>query len=77
MNVPYRGVNTKIQSPTGIIFELQFHTTESLVVKTVEHNIYELIRDPRVSDQEKAGYLKVRYEMYDRMTAPVDVDSIQ
>lgn len=77
MNAPYRGVNTKIQSPGGIIFELQFHTTESLVVKTVEHNIYELIRDPRVSDQEKVGYLKIRHEMYDRLTVPVDVDSIQ
>lgn len=38
---PYRGVNTKIKTPDGYEFELQFHTAESLEVKEVNHKLYE------------------------------------
>ena len=38
---PYRGVNTKVKTPDGYEFELQFHTAESLEVKEMNHRLYE------------------------------------
>ena len=76
LNAPYRGVNTKIESPYGIIFEMQFHTAESFVIKEVTHEIYETTRDPRVSKEEKASLLKQAFEMFDRMTAPDRISEI-
>ena len=76
INVPYRGVNTQIESPDGIVFELQFHTAESLVTKSIAHEMYETTRDPRVPDEQKADLLKQSYEIFDRMTAPDRISEI-
>lgn len=76
INVPYRGVNTKIESPYGVIFEMQFHTTESFVIKEVTHEMYEITRDPRVSEEEKADQLKQAFEMFDRLTVPDRISEI-
>jgi len=43
---PYRGVNTVWKSTsTGSIFELQFHTSESLQIKETNHLIYAAFRE--------------------------------
>ncbi len=76
MNAPYRGVNTQIESPSGIVFELQFHTAESLVVKSVAHGMYEITRDPRVPIEEKAELLKQSYALFDRMRTPDRISEI-
>ncbi len=77
VRMPYRGVNTQVESPSGIIFELQFHTSESLVTKMAEHVNYEVIRNPRTSPEEKAKLLKKSYESYDRLTEPDSIDVIR
>jgi len=41
---PYLGVNAQVVSPTGVKFELQFHTPESLRLKNQTHPIYEKMR---------------------------------
>ncbi|MBR4575767.1 MAG: hypothetical protein IKO25_01050 [Clostridia bacterium] len=74
---PYRGVNVKVESPSGIIFELQFHTAESLVTKMVEHINYEVIRDPKSSPEEKAKLLKRSFELFDRLTEPDFIELIR
>ena len=74
---PYRGVNTQVESPSGIIFELQFHTTESLVTKMVEHANYEIRRDPRISEEEKVKLVKQSYERFDRLTEPDSIGLIR
>jgi SPP1 gp7 family putative phage head morphogenesis protein len=51
---PYLGVNAQIVSPTGQMFELQFHTPKSLISKDKTHTLYKSIRntrDPLVIDR--------------------------
>jgi hypothetical protein len=43
-NKAYNGVNTNFGTPQGYIFELQFHTPESLKLKNKLHPIYEKLR---------------------------------
>jgi hypothetical protein len=43
-DVAYRGVNTNMVSPSGQVFELQFHTKESMAVKEVNHELYKEAR---------------------------------
>ena len=76
LNVPYRGVNTQVESPYGIIFELQFHTTESFVTKDIAHEMYETTRDPRVPEEEKVSLLQQSFELFDRLTVPDRISEI-
>jgi hypothetical protein len=48
-NNTYKGVNAVVTSPNGQIFELQFHTLDSLVVKEINHQIYEVTRTGSMS----------------------------
>jgi hypothetical protein len=50
----YKGINSQWRRPeTGLRFEVQFHTPESLEAKELTHEAYERIRGP-VSDFERA-----------------------
>ena len=75
-NAPYRGVNTVFVSPDGIMFELQFHTAESLVTKEAEHPIYEICRNPNTPQKEKEALSEERYQMYVGMTEPDNIEEI-
>jgi SPP1 gp7 family putative phage head morphogenesis protein len=44
---PYLGVNAQVVSPTGQMFELQFHTPKSLASKSKTHDLYKSIRNTR------------------------------
>ena len=41
VSASYRGINTLVQNARGYVFELQFHTKESLEVKEKNHKLYE------------------------------------
>jgi len=41
----YKGVNASVTSPTGQVFELQFHTPASLASKNRTHDIYKSLRN--------------------------------
>lgn len=54
--VEYRGVNAKVAAPDGYVFELQFHTEESLDVKErLNHPLYERARLPGTSEAERVA----------------------
>lgn len=48
----YKGINLQLTDPSGLKFELQFHTPESLKVKGIIHDLYESWRklDPNSSE---------------------------
>lgn len=73
---PYRGVNTIFISPDGIMFELQFHTAESLVTKQIAHFYYEIMRDPRTDEEEREFYEKLSYMVFSELTEPDFIDLI-
>lgn len=55
LNVSYRGVNTKVSTSDGYIFELQFHTEKSLEIKEkLNHPLYEKARLVNTSEEERA-----------------------
>jgi len=50
----YKGVNSQWCRPeTGLRFEMQFHTPESLQAKELTHEAYERLRDPLTSKDEE------------------------
>lgn len=75
-SAPYRGLNTLFVSPDGILFELQFHTAESLVTKEAEHYNYEKIRNPRTSDEDRLALRAESYRMYSELTEPAYIGLI-
>ena len=53
-NSLYKGLNTSIVSPDGVTFELQFHTTDSFIIKECEsHVFYEIRRNEYVDKADK------------------------
>ena len=74
-DVPYRGVNTLVQTPSGYVIEMQYHTPQSIDIKeSVNHKIYEEVRkldknDPRVDELNK--------KMIDNMNSIVSPPNIE
>lgn len=52
-NGPYKGINTLLADGTGYVFELQFHTPESVAVKELNHKLYEEQRLDSTSAERK------------------------
>jgi hypothetical protein len=70
-NSEYKGVNTRWLTPEGQRFEVQFHTPESFHAKhRVTHAVYERIRDPATSDEERAEFRAFRREVSSRIRVP-------
>ncbi len=56
----YRGVNTKVRLPNGLITEIQIHTPQSLEIGKKIHPIYEKWRNldlRKLSEKQKSEYL--------------------
>lgn len=74
-DVPYRGVNTLVQTPSGYVIEMQYHTPQSIDIKeSVNHKIYEEVRkldknDPRVDELNR--------KMIDNMNSIVSPPNIE
>ena len=51
----YKGLNTNVTAPDGTTFELQFHTPQSIEVKTGQHKLYEIERDPKQPPEAQAA----------------------
>jgi hypothetical protein len=50
----YKGINSQWRSPeTGLRFEMQFHTPESLAAKELTHEAYERLRSTQVTQVER------------------------
>jgi hypothetical protein len=48
----YKGVNSQWREPSGVMFEVQFHTEESWEAKQKTHVAYEKIQEPGTSVEE-------------------------
>lgn len=62
-DAPYRGVNTNVTTPDGYLFELQFHTAESLELKEINHKLYEEARVLGDSAEDKARAAELNRRM--------------
>ena len=50
----YKGINSQWRRPeTGLRFEMQFHTPESLEAKELTHKAYERLRGAQASPAER------------------------
>ncbi|MBE7718502.1 MAG: hypothetical protein E7243_03125 [Lacrimispora celerecrescens] len=59
---PYKGINTTLRSPEGQIFELQYHTPESFLIKNGKmHELYEMQRP--IKDMSSKEYLELWNQM--------------
>lgn len=75
----YRGINTLVQSPNGYIFELQFHTPQSMEIKEINHKLYE---EERKLDKEKDAnkireIIATENKNAKSIITPKDVEKIQ
>ncbi len=68
----YKGINTRWRTPTGQLFEVQFHTPESLEAKQLTHAAYERIRNTSASDQERGELYEFQGEVSARVPIPSD-----
>lgn len=74
----YRGVNTSMRAPGGYLFELQFHTPESLLVKQeLNHELYEEARLPKTSSQRKRELVKRMREYSKLIPTPKGIENIR
>lgn len=76
-NAVYRGVNTLVKNKRGYIFELQFHTAQSLEVKEKNHIDYNVARDTKTSFFKRSRLEKAMSERSKSIKSPKGVDEIE
>ena len=69
-NATYKGLNTYIQSATGLVFELQFHTPESFDAKMRTHEYYEIARSDDSTPEEAAAANAMQQEITAAISIP-------
>ena len=72
----YKGLNMTFRSPTGQLFEVQFHTPESFAVKTELHGLYEEWRKPSTPPARRAELSRVMNERYGAVAIPEGASSL-
>jgi hypothetical protein len=73
----YKGINSQWRRPeTGLRFEVQFHTEESLEAKELTHEAYERIRGP-VSVTERAELEGFQRRVNAFLVTPEDIGTIK
>ena len=73
----YKGINSQWRRPeTGLRFEVQFHTQESLEAKELTHGAYERIRGP-VSGTERAELEGFQRRVNAFLVTPEDIATIK
>lgn len=77
----YRGVNTKLKTPDGYTFEIQFHTEESFAVNKATHELYEEQRllDTSTPEGEKRfeELASIMTEMSSGITTPPNIEQVK
>jgi len=67
----YKGINGRWREPdSGILFEVQFHTQESVDAKELTHPAYERIRDPATPPGEVRELRAFQSEICSRIKIP-------
>ena len=74
----YKGINSSWVTPSGQVFELQFHTAESFDMKQVKtHKLYEEARKATTSDTRKAEINEELKKMNATLKTPAGAEGIQ
>lgn len=74
---PYNGINTVIITPSGLKFELQYHTPESYERKERMHELYEEWRKlPETATKAKELNRKM-FEGYQVIKVPKDIKKVK
>lgn len=72
----YKGINTRWKTAEGQLFEVQFHTPESLAAKELTHRAYERRRNPTTSIYEAEELDKYQERVSSRIPIPKGVSEI-
>jgi hypothetical protein len=72
----YKGLNTTLRTPDGLLFEVQFHTPESLAAKSQQHKDFELARDLNVPPEQRRAALKRMVDNMNSLSMPPGIESI-
>lgn len=75
-NTTYKGINTLVKNSDGYIFELQFHTYQSLKIKEENHKLYEKSRLPSTPSEEKKKLVKKMIENSKKVIIPNNINEI-
>lgn len=75
--VMYRGVNTVVKMPDGYLFELQFHTSDSLEIKEIVHKLYEEYRQLNPNSNRAKILEKQMIEISDSVAIPKGAEMIK
>lgn len=75
-NTAYKGINTLVKNPNGYIFELQFHTYQSLQIKEKNHKLYEKTRLESTPREEKRKLIKKMIENSKKVIVPNKIGKI-
>lgn len=66
----YRGINITIKSSNNQVFELQFHTEQSYILKNITHNLYEEARQIATSEKRRNEIIKQVIELAGEIEIP-------
>jgi hypothetical protein len=67
----YKGINSQWRNPeTGLRFEVQFHTPESLAAKQLTHRAYERLRSTGITQAERDELAEYQRRAYVAVTIP-------
>ena len=73
----YRGVNTVVQTSDGYLFELQFHTADSLRTKEIVHKLYEEYRQLGPTSKRALALEKEMIEISDQIPIPKGAEMVK
>lgn len=76
-DAPYKGINAMVQNPKGYVFELQFHTPESLDIKRINHELYEEQRLASTSAARKQELTRIMIENAKKIPKPRNIHKIK
>jgi hypothetical protein len=74
----YKGINSQWRHPdTGLRFEIQFHTPESLEAKELTHGAYERLRRPGISQAEREELEAYQKQVNELIATPAGAAEIE
>jgi hypothetical protein len=74
----YKGINSQWRHPdTGLRFEIQFHTPESLEAKELTHGAYERLRRAGISQEERAELEAYQKQVNELIATPPGAAEIE
>lgn len=66
----YSGVNAVLRAPSGLQWELQFHTPQSVALRDLWHSSYERLRDPTTPAGERRRLFRRMSEPWNHVRVP-------